>query len=736
MLAEDTDPFRRAEGYDQPTENDLLGRLPIIERIYDALISVPSDWSVRVALYAPYGEGKTSVCKVVAAMAERDGHGVMFFNPWADTDARAMMTRFGSSLHDLSARRRQTIKTAEAARGESINAQGWTGRPENVGWKERGRRFMHSYKDPIRSAAGSDKVIGGLTGAVVSIAERTLEITPETITELRGVFSGKRIIVMIDDLDRAKPELMVHLLMTVREILDLRGFSFLLPFDTDIVGDALRTHLGTNHDPLRFLEKIVDIPFFLEPSDPDAIADMFRTLAREHLPFVPSSALDKVVRHLPSNPRRLKAVIRRMIPLKAAAARHALGELDWITLLYASLVGAESQVFLKAFMALATRDPLARAVAEMNLARKREGQQKPDDVERMLEEAAGKDSQLRERLANLATAWKEHLDTAAAGDLRYQVSVLQGTLSYTSGNVVDAIEAARVGCLDRWITESAIERHETEAGIAHGLALATLQAYSGILERMLRQVLYVDQRAMFDQARQYLFLIRSLTRRLVTDGPSVGNDPGLFGMLASTAKYWRKVRVGGTQRLRVLEQSLLVSWLKRVMAADVDTALITIADFNNLALVQESPVARRLIDLAREAIVADLRRRASTPNGFGSLKEFGFSFLEDVLLDPAGLGWTGTLQDILSKAAVDHEVQRNALKLFEAVVDTASPVGHIGITATALVDDAQKLLAIWNAATATQLGFYTAALLKKERERLLVYRPTAEVSMPVPVWML
>jgi hypothetical protein len=49
------------------------------------------------------------------------------------------------------------------------------------------------------------------------------------------------VIVFIDDLDRATPELLPKLLLSLREILDLPGFTFVLAFDNEIVADGLKT---------------------------------------------------------------------------------------------------------------------------------------------------------------------------------------------------------------------------------------------------------------------------------------------------------------------------------------------------------------------------------------------------------------------------------------------------------------------------------------------------------------
>jgi len=80
------------EGFDNPLspiESDLLARQMVTNQVYAYLTNLNPEWSVRVGLIAPWGEGKTTVCRWVAARALKDGHiPVWWSNPWvAKTDA-------------------------------------------------------------------------------------------------------------------------------------------------------------------------------------------------------------------------------------------------------------------------------------------------------------------------------------------------------------------------------------------------------------------------------------------------------------------------------------------------------------------------------------------------------------------------------------------------------------------------------------------------------------------------
>jgi hypothetical protein len=77
------------------------------------------------------------------------------------------------------------------------------------------------------------------------------------VRKIRQTFGKRRVIVFIDDLDRATPELLPKLLLSLREILDLPGFTFVLAFDNEIVADGLKTANKAWGDGASFLDKIL-----------------------------------------------------------------------------------------------------------------------------------------------------------------------------------------------------------------------------------------------------------------------------------------------------------------------------------------------------------------------------------------------------------------------------------------------------------------------------------------------
>ena len=78
--------------------------------------------------------------------------------------------------------------------------------------------------------------------------------------ELRSV---RRVVVLVDDLDRSLPDTVVESLETIKLFLSVKKMAFVIAADEDNVASAIGRRLQTTGQPTRsrlYLEKIVQVP--------------------------------------------------------------------------------------------------------------------------------------------------------------------------------------------------------------------------------------------------------------------------------------------------------------------------------------------------------------------------------------------------------------------------------------------------------------------------------------------
>lgn len=131
---------------------------------------------------------------------------------------------------------------------------------------------------------------------------------------------------------------MPEILFVLKEIMDIPGYAFISAFDPSVVGEVLgRYHPGFG-DGLKFLEKIIDYPRWLPPPTDKGMQGLAHADMVNYCPYVPLSAMNDILPHLPPNPRILRKYIRLLAFLKPQIDRHYETELNWPVILAADLI--------------------------------------------------------------------------------------------------------------------------------------------------------------------------------------------------------------------------------------------------------------------------------------------------------------------------------------------------------------------------------------------------------------
>src|SRR6266568_1370917 len=296
---------------------DHLNRWPLALEIYGIATTGPADWSVRIGIYGEWGTGKTSVLEFIAAMADRDKHTLIRFNPWQHATKDALWRAFVLGVYS-----KPIFSSMERA--------GW------VRIKKRFRWFLDRGKT-IEAATGIiHKKAGKAVGAGFDLAKGLFAFGKADLPALRKKLGDGRVIVLIDDLDRTAPELVPEILFALKELMDAPQFSFICAFDPVVVGKVLRRYHPGFGDGLKFLEKVIDYPRWLPPAPAAGLVKMALTDAKKYCPYVPEPALREVVPLLPPNPRAVRQFIRLLALLGQQINRHYDYELRWPVILAAN----------------------------------------------------------------------------------------------------------------------------------------------------------------------------------------------------------------------------------------------------------------------------------------------------------------------------------------------------------------------------------------------------------------
>ncbi len=254
---------------DEPSPVDLLAFGAVAETAVEAVLDDALD-PVAIGISGPWGSGKSTVLKLIkadiasrSAASEDDQILVVETDPWRyDPDVGAKGTLILEVLNALATeldRRGGVSEEVEGALKKLVKRVNWV---------------------KALTLAARTSVTLQLPGveeltSLVSEVDTEDDPQPRNLDEFRQEFREllanehlshlRRVVVLVDDLDRCLPDAVVDTLETMRLFLSVPKMSFVIAADEDRVADALRDRYpkdngtdGNTEEPARlYLHKIV-----------------------------------------------------------------------------------------------------------------------------------------------------------------------------------------------------------------------------------------------------------------------------------------------------------------------------------------------------------------------------------------------------------------------------------------------------------------------------------------------
>lgn len=285
---------------------DELNRKPLANNIFDLIKTDRIEKSIRVGVYGGWGEGKTTVLEYVRDLARASKFRVAWFNPWKARDSIHLWSEFYLAV--------------KGAFPETEKKPFW----DPKSWSAKGLPFVTRIPQ-------LERFIGTLPD--LALPWMLGEVRTDIVEALGKEPSGTKLVVIIDDLDRASPHLVPHLLLGLLEELDIKGCAYVFGLDPVIIARALpAVHPGWG-TTAEFLEKIIEFRFWLaRPQQSERIHLCQAEIERAPVK-IDQHAIYEIIDLLPHNPRKLKQFFGALWRLRHLIERHDEDEVRWTLLL-------------------------------------------------------------------------------------------------------------------------------------------------------------------------------------------------------------------------------------------------------------------------------------------------------------------------------------------------------------------------------------------------------------------
>ena len=353
---------------DQPILNAQSDQLNF-SHYADVLTEVvlTADTPITIGIFGPWGSGKTSLMRLISeqlrdqrTVGHRWAH-VIWFNAWQyardeGTLWRALLLRVleglentqisGSDAQQIADWRMRLYATVERTEMGSIN----------IDWPKLGKGALNLGLSLIPTPSTFLQLAQLLQGDMENLEKIASAFQRERIQvyrrqlmlleEFQGGFAhlvreyvwnrNGLLVVFIDDLDRCLPDRAVEVLEALKLFLDVPGCVFFISVDRDIIEQVVKVQYASylvggedkNGIPIAgqsYLEKIVQLPFYLPPLEDDQIASFIE----QHDPHLPPGCRDVLSLGLEPNPRVVKRALNILrLLLKLAERRVEEGAIE------------------------------------------------------------------------------------------------------------------------------------------------------------------------------------------------------------------------------------------------------------------------------------------------------------------------------------------------------------------------------------------------------------------------
>jgi predicted KAP-like P-loop ATPase len=240
---------------------DRFQRWGFAKRVADTIARREDPRGLVVGIFGAWGEGKTSVLNLITEALEEHKYVIAVrFNPWYFTSEAVLLQALFSTLAQGIG---EKLPTAAERLGNAL--QKWGRILALASGSVGGGAITLSPGEPLEKLGSA-------------LAETSLESLRDRVQSLLRE-AKRRVVVLIDDIDRLDRTEIQALFKAVRLSGDFDYVTYVLALDEKIVSASIaeRYPSGQERAGRDFLEKIIQVPLYLPPADRRAL----RTLAVE-----------------------------------------------------------------------------------------------------------------------------------------------------------------------------------------------------------------------------------------------------------------------------------------------------------------------------------------------------------------------------------------------------------------------------------------------------------------------
>jgi hypothetical protein len=259
--------------HDAPWDNDDLQRKSQGKALKSFIVSLTGAYTI--ALKSPWGSGKSTFLRRLDADLELHQTPVVLLDAWANDYVEDPLLAFVSALQSRLEKSPRNAKLEKKILALGIA----TTKLVVPTLLAVAKGIVPGLDDALDAAKEVTKTANALLEehkkhkeSVQEFRSR-LEDARDYLSEVKGRTGETKLVFLIDELDRCRPDFAVRVLERIKHFFDVPGITFVIATDESNLPAAIARIFGASDHSERYLRKFIDFEFRLAPIKPQLFVD-------------------------------------------------------------------------------------------------------------------------------------------------------------------------------------------------------------------------------------------------------------------------------------------------------------------------------------------------------------------------------------------------------------------------------------------------------------------------------
>lgn len=263
-MFENPSPMENKDLAKTDLSEDELGFEPFVKKVATGIKGYRQKECFVISVEGQWGIGKTTFMNLVKNEIHDDVE-VLHFNPWLMTDIESLVVTFFSELMKVINRMSFDAKLKEEILKDMKKFLVGLSYllPESVSFGFSGNKAKYNIRGTIDKVTAEKKL---------SLDEQKDKIN-EYLSKIYAE-SGKRIVIVVDDIDRLMDKETELIFRLIKGIADFNNIIYILLFDRKIVTASLKHFKSEDGD--KYLDKVIQYPLVVPKPYEDKVREMLR----------------------------------------------------------------------------------------------------------------------------------------------------------------------------------------------------------------------------------------------------------------------------------------------------------------------------------------------------------------------------------------------------------------------------------------------------------------------------